>query len=295
MRDLMNTREVAEYLRIKERKVYDLVAKGQIPCSRVTGKWLFPKALIDLWVLQRADGGGIGAAALQPPAVAAGSHDPLLEWAIRESRCELATLFDGSLDGIRRFAERRAMLCGLHIYEPERDDYNTGFVRRTLGSLPHVVVEWARREQGLIVGAGNPKRIAGLADLGKKGVRIVDRQEEAGSRILFDHLLTAAGLAGAALAKIPELARSETDVATAVLAGRADAGFGIAAVAHQYRLGFVSLHRERYDLVIGRRDYFEPPVQRLLDFARQSRLAAQARELGGYDVAGLGRVVLNGP
>ena len=48
LKELMTTREVAEYLRIKERKVYELVSARRIPCSRVAGKWLFPLALIDL-------------------------------------------------------------------------------------------------------------------------------------------------------------------------------------------------------------------------------------------------------
>jgi putative molybdopterin biosynthesis protein len=52
MRELMNTREVADYLRIKERKVYDLVHTGGIPCTRLTGKCLFSKTLVDLWVMR---------------------------------------------------------------------------------------------------------------------------------------------------------------------------------------------------------------------------------------------------
>ena len=50
MHDFMTTKEVAAYLRIKERRVYELVRQRAIPCTRVTGKWLFPKTLIDLWL-----------------------------------------------------------------------------------------------------------------------------------------------------------------------------------------------------------------------------------------------------
>ena len=85
----MTTREVAEYLRIKERKVYDLVRDKRIPCTRVTGKWLFPKHLIDHWLATGTEFPD-RAAALEPtPAVCAGSHDPLLEWCLRESGCEV--------------------------------------------------------------------------------------------------------------------------------------------------------------------------------------------------------------
>src|SRR5574341_953044 len=90
--ELMTTKEVAEYLRIKERKVYELVSNRHIPCSRVAGKWLFPKVLIDLWVVQNREGVRYLKATVERPPIMAGSHDPLLEWCLRESGCELATM-----------------------------------------------------------------------------------------------------------------------------------------------------------------------------------------------------------
>jgi len=157
--ELMNTREVAEYLRIKERKVYDLVRGRRIPCTRVAGKWLFPKTLIDLWVLRNTRCDPAVAAAPRPAPVIVGSHDPLLEWAARESGCEMAILFGGSLDGLRRFAQSEAAVCGLHVFDPETRTYNEAAVKDTLADLDVVLVEWAEREQGLVVAAGNPQLI----------------------------------------------------------------------------------------------------------------------------------------
>ena len=99
--DLLTTKEVADYLRIKERRVYELVRQGAIPCTRVTGKWLFPRVQIDLWLAENA----AGEQTVAPPPVIAGSHDPLLDWAVKESGCGLALLPGGSLDGIDRFAQ----------------------------------------------------------------------------------------------------------------------------------------------------------------------------------------------
>ena len=96
--DFLTTKEVAAYLRIKERRVYELVRQRAIPCTRVTGKWLFPKALIDVWLAEGVD----GEAAVRPPPVIAGSQDPLLDWAVKESGCGLALLAGGSLDGLNR-------------------------------------------------------------------------------------------------------------------------------------------------------------------------------------------------
>jgi len=295
MSDLMNTREVAAYLRIKERKVYDLVAARLIPCTRATGKWLFPKSLIDLWIIRNTEFHAEVETAPAPPQVVAGSHDPLLEWAIRESGCGLALFFDGSLTGLERLVSRQALVSGLHVFEPKTASYNVDLIKQTLPSSAVVALEWAWRQQGLIVASGNPLGIAELSDLCSPKVRFIDRQSGAGSHLLLEHLLATHKLSLTDITINLPPARNETEVAQAVFSGKADVGFGIATVARQFQLDFVPLHRERYDLVIGRRDYFEPTFQELLTFSRSSRFAEQAAELQGYDISGLGQIVYNAP
>lgn len=293
--EFLTTREVAAYLRLKERRVYELVRQGAIPCTRVTGKWLFPRTLIDLWLAENVDGD----TAQRAPAVIAGSQDPLLDWAVMEARCGLALLPGGSLDGIRRFAAREAVAASLHILDARSGDYNLPALAANLAE-PHfarqglVLLEWARRAQGLIVAAGNPHGVGALADLRDKALTVILRQEDAGSYLLFAHLLEQAGLAVDALTTAPQTARSETEVGLAILEGRADAGLGIEAVARTLKLGFVPLATERYDLLVRRRDYFEPPLQALFAFARTPAFAARAKQMGGYDVRGLGAVRYNG-
>ncbi len=287
---MMNTREVAEYLRIKERKVYDLVREKKIPCSRVTGKWLFPKALIDAWVAQASDGAA-GAERGAGPAVLAGSHDPLLEWAVRESRCGLAIRPGGSRDGLALLASGAAMLAGLHLIEAD-GTYNVASIAAAMPARDFVVLEWARREQGLVVAPGNPLRLKGIASLRDGKVRLVPRQKEAGSQALLLHLLGKAGI-GTADLDMTAPALNESDLGAAVAEGRADAGLAIRAVAQQFKLGFIALETERFDLVMRRRDYFEPPVQTLFAFARTPEFRARAAALGGYDVDAVGRVIWN--
>ncbi len=294
--DLMNTREVAEYLRIKERKVYALVREKRIPCTRVTGKWLFPRHLIDLWVAQGTRFPNPREAVAAPPVVV-GSHDPLLEWCLRESGCELAMMSGGSLDGLKRLTAGDAVMCGLHVFDAGAGTggaYNVAVVRDSCSGLGMVLIEWAWRQQGLVLAPGNPLGIASLRDLRDRKARVVARQHEAGSQLLFEHLLGEAGLKPGDLTMLDHRALSETDLGLAVLEGKADAGLAVAAVARQLRLDFVPLHRERYDLLVRRRDYFEDPVQKLLAFARTPAFQTRAAEMGGYDVGGLGRVTYNG-
>jgi excisionase family DNA binding protein len=283
---------LAELLRIKERKVYELVSDNVIPVSRVTGKLLFPRDVIAAWLSRNTEFGG-EAALKSHDLVIAGSHDPLLEWALRESDAGLAVLSDGSLDGLKRMAAGGAVAAGIHLPETEGDGFNVGWVRRHLPGLPVTVIEWAKRRQGLVVPRGNPRRITGFANLA--GLRLIPRQPGSGSRERLDRLLAGAPALDPAVVLVDPPARNEADVAHAVAAGHADAGIAIAAVARQYGLDFVPLDEERYDLVAWRRDVFEPPLQRLMLFCRKPAFAGRAQELGGYNVSGFGTVHYNGP
>lgn len=291
--DMMTTREVAEYLRIKERKVYDLVRLNRIPCTRVTGKLLFPRGLIDRWMA-----GSTASAATEAPAappVVAGSRDPLLDWAVRESGSGLALMAGGSEDGLRRLATGAAMAAGIHLLDPETGSYNAAAIAASIEHLGVVAIEWAWREEGLLLPAGNPQGIRGVADLASHATKLVRRQPGAGARVLFDHLMAQAGLTDQQIAYVGQIAMTGQEVGLAVLEGKAEAGIGLRAVARQLRLDFLPLATERFDLVLQRRDYFEPPFQKLLEFARTDTFRARAGELGGYDVSGLGRVSYNAP
>jgi excisionase family DNA binding protein len=291
MSEYLTTKELAELLRIKERKVYDLAASGEVPCSRAMGKLLFPREAVNAWLIQRSS--GLEGLTPRPlPNVFLGSHDPLLDWALRQSQCGIATYFDASLDGIARFARREGIATGLHIYDAEQDDWNTPIVRERCGTRPVVLVEWAKRRRGLILGDKLETPVTSVAAL--KGRRVVPRQAEAGAHSLFLHILQGAGLTADDLDLMPP-ARTEVDAALAVLEGKAEATFGLAVLAAQYRLPFLPVMEERFDLAVDRRAWFEPPMQRFLDFCRSEAFLARARELEGYDVSDFGTVHYNGP
>ncbi len=293
MPELLTTKEVASLLRVKERKVYDLASAGEIPCTRVMGKLLFPRSLIEAWIVRGTEYGGGAESLRQRPDVLAGSHDPLLDWAIRESESGIATFCDGSLDGIERIAAGKAIAAGTHLYEPGEGDWNVGHVRRLLHGQPVVLVEWAKREQGLVVAAGNPRAIGSLGDAVRH--RFVPRQRSSGAYVLMQYLLAREGLDVGALAGPTAPARSEADLALAIAEGKGDVGLGVACMARQYRLDFVPLWTERYDLLVWRRAYFDAPLQRLMAFCRSPAFRRRAEEFGGYDIEGHGAIHYNAP
>ncbi len=291
--DMMDTREVAAYLRLKERRIYDLVRDNALPHVRATGKLLFPRAQIDAWLAAKA---GIPMAVAHPasPPIIAGSHDPLLEWAARESRCGLAVLACGSSAGLERLGRHEAKVAAMHWRDTATGDYNVPLVRTRMPGADVVGIEWAHREQGLLLAPGNPLGIRGVADLVRTRARVIGRQAESGSHQLLAHLLAQAGVTREHLQWLPQPALAETDLAAAIRDGHADAGVAIEAAARGCGLTFIPLARERLDLVVHRRDYFEPGVQALLSLTRGPAFAPQAAALGGYDITGTGRVVFNG-
>lgn len=288
-----STREVAALLRMTDRTVYELVRERQIPSVRVAGKWLFPRELLERWLDENTDASSLAARAGRTPPVLAGSHDPLLEWAVRESGCGLALLCDGSEDGVRRVAAREATVAALHLIDDD-GDYNRSAFDGLAQRGAMVLVEWARRRQGLVVAPGNPLGLDGLARAASVHARPVARQPGSGSRRLLERLAAREGVALAPLLDGAATARSESEVAEAVVAGGADWGLAIESAARRHRLDFVPLHDERVDLLVRRFDWFEPPMQALLAFCRGEAFRARAAALPGYDVAGLGRVVRNG-
>ncbi|EKV29500.1 hypothetical protein C882_0322 [Caenispirillum salinarum AK4] len=292
---LMTVPEVAAYLRLGERKIYDLVSRGDIPCVRVTGKLLFPRAHIDLWLTERADlPQGMPRRPQRPPVIT-GSHDMLLEWAVRQSGCALALLMDGSGNGLRRFAEGGAVACGVHVVDPDTGVFNGPAVERALVGVPAVRIHWARRETGLVLPAGNPSGIRTLADFANADITFADRPPGAGGHILLRHLMRQEGLPADGLWRSRREAVNEADVASLILEGKAGAGFAPRAAANRFGLTFIPLAWDEFDIVIERRDYFDPPFQALLRYARSPALVDKARLLGGYDISGLGEVRHNAP
>lgn len=291
MPDFLTLREAAQLLRLSERALYDLARQRRLPAAFLAGKWIFPRALLLRWMAREA---GTEAARLDPPPILAGSHDPLLDWAVRQSGCGLAIAAGGSLAGLEALAEGRALAAATHLPDPDGGAFNEAAARDLLPGAETVGLVWAWREQGLILPPGNPQGLTGLADLARPGLRLIGRQARAGSHLLLLHLLSEAGIRLDSLRVLPDPALAEDEVAAAVAEGRAEAGFGIRAEAAARGLHFLPLVRERFDLVARARDWFSPSLQRLLRFTRESGFAARAERLGGYDVRQVGEVAFRG-
>jgi len=291
--ELLNTSEAARYLRLGERKLYELVAEGAIPCTKMTGKWLFPRDELDRWLRS----GLTRPAAMtegEPPPIVGGSQDSLLEWALRESGSGLATLTEGTETGVRRLVRGEVVAAAIHYHtdsdEAASSDANVAAVRANTGLHDAVLVGFARREQGLLLQPGNPKNLHSVADVLKSGSTMAVRQPGAGAQMLFDVLLKRADISVRDLNLLDPPCLTGPDLAAAVRSGQADCGIATCAAAKSAGLDFVPLLFENFDLVLRQRSYFQPPMQALMGFVSGPRLRQRAADLTGYDVTPAGKI-----
>jgi excisionase family DNA binding protein len=294
--------EAARYLRLNPRSIYLLAQRGAIPASRVTGKWLFPVHLLDEWLeasARQRTGAERGRARPALPSgtlFLAGSDDPALELlpdALHEEAGRpllfIATL--GSVGGLEALAAGRADLACAHLVDRASGEYNLPQVPRYLPGRSVVLVNLFHRELGLVVWTGNPRKLQGVGDLGRRGLRFVNRQPGSGTRVFTDEALAAAGIEQEAVVGYRQEVTTHWGVALRILRGEADVGVATRAVAATLSLGFVPLTRERFDLVVPKETYFQPPVQALIEAIRSERFRGGLARLGGYDWAQTGRVL----
>jgi putative molybdopterin biosynthesis protein len=229
--------------------------------------------------------------------VAIGSHDLVLDLAASALRAEdarvtLASSNVGSLGGLVALRDGLCHLAGSHLLDTETGAYTLPYLERVMPGRRVAVVRLVHREQGLIVAAGNPSRIATIADLARPGLRYCNRQRGAGTRVLLDYELARAGIDATAISGYTREEPTHLAVAAAVAAGRADCGLGVRAAARAFGLDFLPVTREPYDLVLEPESLEDPLLAPLWALLRSASFRAAVQRLGGYDTDEMGRRVL---
>jgi excisionase family DNA binding protein len=276
--EFLTTSEAADYLRLGERKLYELVTAGAIPCSKVTGKWLFPRHELDLWVLA-----GLarppGMIAPDAPPIVGGSQDDLLEWSLRESGSGLASLNEGTTRGIERLQRGEVIATAIHFHGPEvsnnaNEDPNIAALKAIPSLHDAVLVGVARREQGLLLAPGNPKNLRNLSDVLVSSAVVAMRQPGAGAQLLLEALLARLGTTTRSLRRREQPCLTGPDLAATIRAGQADCGIATRAAAKTADLDFVPLLWESFDLLMRRAQLFPSPDAGADQFPALGALAA---------------------
>ncbi len=299
-RDLMNTREVAEYLGINEKQVYALIKQKRIPASRATGKWVFPRKLIDEWIEGDAQAGLKEARRksrkMEGALLAAGSNDPVLDMLYGRLRRQYPEFYVfsaniGSTAGLMAMERGFTDIAWSHLLDPETGEYNIPYLEKLIPSINAVVVNLFYRELGFVVAKGNPLGIAGFEDLTRDDVRFVNRQAGSGTRLLLDHHLEKTGLRRERITGYENEVSTHVEIALSILSGEANTGIAASAVSALFGLDFIPIARERFDMICDQSVFFQKGVQSLMEILNGDLFRNQVANLKSYDFKSAGRIL----
>lgn len=297
---LMNTKEVAHYLGIHEKQVYALVKDGKVPATRVTGKWVFPKKLVDEWIETDAQQ-GIGQARQKEKRItgamlAAGSNDPILDILQTQIRTLYPEFYlfsanTGSTDGLSALDKGHTDIAWSHLFDPATGAYNIPFLPSHLSHIEPVVVNLFYRELGFVVAPENPLNIKDFADLCGKGIRFINRQAGAGTRVLLDYHLQRAAIPPSAIVGYEREVFTHFEVGLAILAKEADVGLATGAIAGLLGLSFAPITMECFDMIMDKTVFFEKSIQALIEILVSHEFRARVTPLGNYDFKKSGKIL----
>lgn len=297
---LMNTKEVAHYLGIHEKQVYALIRDGKVPATRVTGKWVFPKKLVDEWIETNAQQ-GIGQARqkgkhIAGAMLAAGSNDPILD--ILQTHIKklypefyIFSANTGSTDGLHALDKGYTDIAWSHLFDPATGAYNIPFLPTHLSHIQPVVVNLFYRELGFVLAPENPLGIKDFGDLSGKGIRFINRQTGAGTRVLLDHHLQRSAIPTAGIVGYEKEVFTHFEVGLAILAKEADVGLATGAIAKLLGLSFVPITMECFDMILDKAVFFEKSIQALIEILVSPEFRARVAHLGNYDFKKSGKIL----
>jgi putative molybdopterin biosynthesis protein len=230
--------------------------------------------------------------------VIVGSHDNTLDVLVdmikgKHSHLTVSSSHVGSMGGLMAVKRGACHLAGSHLLDIEDGSYNVSYIAKYLPEIDVKLVNLVHRDQGLIVGRGNPKNIKGLEDLARKDISFINRQPGSGTRILLDYRLSRIGLNSADIIGYQHEEFTHMAVAVAVLSGTADAGLGIYAAAKALDLDFIPVVTEQYDLIIPQVHFESENIIMMLETINSREFKRRVGALGGYSTDRTGEIIRN--
>lgn len=289
MKELLTTRELADFLRLNEKKVYQLVRGGSIPHVKIAGKWLFPKEHILRWIDENVQ--------RERDIQIIGSDDillaRLLSFYSREHFPESLAFYSsvGSLKGIKALLQKKGQACCTHLLDLETGEYNLPVLDRMLSPQRYIVVNLWHRQQGLLVKKGNPLALKGMGDIVEKKARFINRNEGAGTRMLLEFFMRQMDLHEGDVVGFSDVVDTHLEVGLKVFFDEADAGLGIQYVTHLLPLDFIQLKEERFDIVVPREIWPTNIMQGFISFIRPEKIGRLSHNLPGYNLQDTGKIL----
>lgn len=298
--ELMNTKEVAKYLDIHEKQVYLLIKAGKIPCTRVTGKWIFPVMLIDEWIKTSAQDSLQQARkrinSVEGALLAAGSNDPVLDillTAIKKDHpyFNIFSANTGSVNGLEALNTGLTDIAFSHLFDPQTGEYNMPYLKQYCPDHSPVVVNLFYRQIGFLIAKAKLNIFQGWESLTNKKIRFVNRQKGSGIRLLLDHELKNKGIVGDNIAGYGNEVYTHFEVGLSLMSGEADVGIASGAVAKILDLNFQPLVSERFDMILDKNTFFQPTIQSFIETLQSEQFKNRVEKIGNYNFKDAGRIL----
>ena len=294
----ITTRDVAELLKVNEKMIYTLVSEKGLPATKVTGKWLFPRRMVEEWLELNIENAPVRAAALSSDSgrlLLAGSDDPFFQKTLalyHNRRSDVVAFFAnvGSMGGLKCLRRGLCHIGVCHLLQDDNEEYNFEFAEQELDKAP-VFINFSKREQGILVAPGNPKKISKIRDLARDDIQIVNRPLGTGTRLLLDFEIARSDISARQIKGYDRELFRHIDAGLEIVSGRADAAPAIKAVAGMLDLDFVPLRWERFDLLVSRERFFEQGIQDFLGILQDQEFQDLAETFEGYDISSSGKMI----
>lgn len=197
---------------------------------------------------------------------------------------ELAPVPLSSLDGLIALRQGLCQVSTTHLIDPATEEFNRSYIRHLFPIQTMGLVTVFRREEGLIVGAGNPMGLRTFDDLARPDIRFINREPGSGVRQWVDLQVKCLGIGTEVIPGYANFVKSHRSVARTVSEGRADVGVGIASAAMELGLDFIPLFEEPYEIAVPLDLVADPQVQLLFEILNSGEVRTALENLGGYSI-----------
>ncbi len=291
----MTVRQVAEYLQLNEKKIYALATEEKIPATKVTGKWMFPRELIDRWMLESAHGG-----VFTDRLVIAGSEDPLLYRTLlrlsnnMKSHALVSYTGTGTRLGLELLSAQKVNASCLNWGEVEESPQrHPALLQNYKQHQQWVLVRAFKRERGFMIHPDRKPADCSSESLLRSELKWGIRQDGSGTLHFLNELLAQHSMEINDLSSTVKVF-SNRETAALIVTGQVDAATGTRSVATEFGLTFVELGWEALDFAVRRDVYFRKIFQTFLEHLRSQVILKQARQLGGYNFSESGKLIWGG-
>lgn len=292
--------EVAQLFQISKHTVYELIKRGELQAFKIGNKMRIEQEEIERYkestkapvkkiqVAQVDISGSI-------PIRLSGSHDFLVEHFVKQTskdlHLQIQPTYIGSLEGLMMLYRGQSDIAAIHLLDPASQEYNLPFIHQLFIYESISVVRFVSREQGFIVAKGNPKGITNFHDLTRKDVQFVNRQKGAGTRFLFDSMLSKNGIDPTKINGYTNEEWNHLSTASYISRGIADVVFGIQSAASHLDLDFIPIAKEQFDLVFRFTNENKQNLTTLITYLQSPEFKNSVTDLHGYDIQNLGKII----